>query len=206
MTGRATCGRAVYPRVCGGNNFDGLASATPNGLSPRVRGKREGILQRPRRLGSIPACAGETNVRVSPEEKSAVYPRVCGGNDARAVAMTAAEGLSPRVRGKPPYAPGFPAAEGSIPACAGETRSPETGRRLGRVYPRVCGGNQPSSTHSRGAGGLSPRVRGKPFVVQVNRFLQGSIPACAGETEKDRSVCRHKKVYPRVCGGNFRAA
>ena len=71
-------------------------------------------------------------------------------------------GLSPRVRGKPFFDEWAGVVGGSIPACAGEA-----GRRLacgviGWVYPRVCGGSGPAIIFTSPAGGLSPRVRGKP--------------------------------------------
>ena len=70
--------------------------------------------------GSIPACAGEpcTHPNYRPAER--VYPRVCGGTSIRAVACVTDVGLSPRVRGNPPYLGGTLGTEGSIPACAGE--------------------------------------------------------------------------------------
>ena len=56
-----------------------------------------------------------------------------------------------------------PAARGSIPACAGETlRRAQHGHGAG-VYPRVCGGNFLDALAHPAAGGLSPRVRGKPL-------------------------------------------
>ena len=76
----------VYPRVCGGN----FASDTPvlrvNGLSPRVRGKPTSSQPCGACPGSIPACAGETCWSFPSQRHMAVYPRVCGGNNAIASA------------------------------------------------------------------------------------------------------------------------
>ena len=46
-------------RVCGGTGATSVETAKENGLSPRVRGNRGIALASDRRIGSIPACAGE---------------------------------------------------------------------------------------------------------------------------------------------------
>ena len=56
----------VYPRVCGGSKFINDNWGNAEGLSPRVRGKRDGGRRPQRGERSIPACAGEAqpfNVR-----------------------------------------------------------------------------------------------------------------------------------------------
>ena len=92
--------QAVYPRVGGGNGAAFAWSGQDWGLSPRGRGKR--IVNPPgkRRVRSIPAWAGETNLgRAEPTEKE-VYPRVGGGNGRRRGMNGGRRGLSPRGRGK----------------------------------------------------------------------------------------------------------
>ena len=131
----------VYPRVCGGNcSIKGEVPASA-GLSPRVRGKRP----LPSRIGvstrSIPACAGETGTNHRKPPESEVYPRVCGGNGLFPSEGLFEQGLSPRVRGKRFSKRAIGGIPGSIPACAGETRSCNRLRPAGTVYPRVCGGN-----------------------------------------------------------------
>ena len=49
----------VYPRVCGGTASLARRSASPAGLSPRVRGNRAFVESGAGGAGSIPACAGE---------------------------------------------------------------------------------------------------------------------------------------------------
>ena len=111
----------VYPRVCGGNNMIPEIWHARLGLSPRVRGKLNAARAGKRIEGSIPACAGETPIAANNVHSNAVYPRVCGGNTTEDIDTSDTEGLSPRVRGKPPPdAPILPMPR-SIPACAGET-------------------------------------------------------------------------------------
>ena len=69
----------VYPRVCGGTGARTTGARPGGGLSPRVRGNRRHRARPPRRLGSIPACAGEPSATSTCRPVNRVYPRVCGG-------------------------------------------------------------------------------------------------------------------------------
>ena len=133
-------GRKVYPRVCGGTVSQAMRDASYRGLSPRVRGNRRRAGRGGQGLGSIPACAGEPPCGGVLHSDRPVYPRVCGGTQIPNGPRHTAEGLSPRVRGnrRIPVVSVFPT--GSIPACAGEPRTPPTPRLSPKVYPRVCGG------------------------------------------------------------------
>ena len=162
----AAAGNRVYPRVCGGNTDVAGAMAQTDGLSPRVRGK-------------LPAASN----LVSP---FTVYPRVCGGNNYTWLDGGDSRGLSPRVRGKLSPADPAVAAQGSIPACAGETYSIYRYPQIWEVYPRVCGGNREKRLKPAPKDGLSPRVRGKPSPSTGYTNWRRSIPACAGETNEAR--------------------
>ena len=154
---------AVYPRVCGGTVYNYIRAYLSEGLSPRVRGNRNLVKIKPRRIRSIPACAGEPSaLRIRPD-MSGVYPRVCGGTAKPASSKSCAAGLSPRVRGNPTEEVESSHNIGSIPACAGEPLYNSANSRMGRVYPRVCGGTTSGSRLSRRVSGLSPRVRGNPL-------------------------------------------
>ena len=94
-----------------------------------------------------------------------VYPRVCGGNWPTLQGDPRQQGLSPRVRGKLNRRRAFAEITRSIPACAGETHKADRSRCRSEVYPRVCGGNPLWLSYTVSPGGLSPRVRGKPFRI-----------------------------------------
>ena len=112
--------QSVYPRVCGGTVVNSRYSRDVGGLSPRVRGNRSRrALASPLR-GSIPACAGEPNLRYAPCPPPGVYPRVCGGTPRINPAASSWSGLSPRVRGNPSSRSTRRTSRRSIPACAGE--------------------------------------------------------------------------------------
>ena len=112
----------VYPRVGGGNTASCAFTPTRPGLSPRGRGKHGQLRVHPDQAGSIPAWAGETDNALEEAAQNMVYPRVGGGNNGSLVRRLRRNGLSPRGRGKRPGMDTWAAAEGSIPAWAGETR------------------------------------------------------------------------------------
>ena len=191
----------VYPRVCGGTAPACEAAAMRKGLSPRVRGNPDDLVDDVRPAGSIPACAGEPRSSSTSTLASWVYPRVCGGTHVRQDQFASMAGLSPRVRGNRRKSPQGRLQCGSIPACAGEPRRGSAGTARGGVYPRVCGGTRLALLRGQRVRGLSPRVRGNldARICDVRRL--GSIPACAGEPPDDARQKPRRRVYPRVCGG-----
>ena len=200
-TGR--CALRVYPRVCGGTYGRWYYQVNKWGLSPRVRGNPYQLNQRLSGRRSIPACAGEPHASLLVSTTLSVYPRVCGGTTVRLSRKLHPTGLSPRVRGNRETYRGQMVHWGSIPACAGEPpKSMEIEIGLG-VYPRVCGGTGELGFSSHPYWGLSPRVRGNRYRVNLVRFQRRSIPACAGEPDTASSVSISRSVYPRVCGGTL---
>ena len=156
----AGCRSRVYPRVCGGTIRGLVLMIYWLGLSPRVRGNRQGSAGRLRAMGSIPACAGEPASRRVRAQKDQVYPRVCGGTERFVSLATSLRGLSPRVRGNRTHFLLVALKIGSIPARAGEPRSSCPASYPPGVYPRACGGTLHRRFGSIQACGLSPRVRG----------------------------------------------
>ncbi len=140
----------VYPRVCGGTVYPRVCGGTSQGLSPRVRGNRYGILDRNNKRGSIPACAGEPSIPACAGEPRRVYPRVCGGTKVEPRFEPATRGLSPRVRGNRTMPTPLAPARRSIPACAGEPGLYPILQRRVRVYPRVCGGTGAACSPAKG--------------------------------------------------------
>ena len=175
------CQGWVYPRACGGTRPYPAHFHPAEGLSPRVRGNRDGRLPRWRRPRSIPARAGEPLLAASAAPARRVYPRACGGTVWERKSDLPTPGLSPRVRGNHGAVGDGPPAE--------------------RVYPRACGGTRRTAHRSARCWGLSPRVRGnrtQNFVVDGG---VGSIPARAGEPTHSLSTHWLCSVYPRACGG-----
>ena len=70
-----------------------------------------------------------------------------------------------------------------------------------RVYPRVGGGTGKLLALQIAVQGLSPRGRGNQLHYLCPRSVERSIPAWAGEPDKDIAIGRVNWVYPRVGGG-----
>ena len=155
--------------------------------------------------GSIPAGAGEPTFVRGFRRFAGVYPRGCGGTEHDADPDTPATGLSPRVRGNQPHTGEQTAAGGSIPAGAGEPRARDERLTAEGVYPRGCGGTLSHRNPANPAAGLSPRVRGNRRGQQCGTGFEGSIPAGAGEPSCRRRRGGTRPVYPRGCGGTYRA-
>ena len=96
---RIGCATRVYPRECGGTPWVTASACAGEGLSPRVRGNQVPIVVRLRRVGSIPASAGEPPPCAPRQDVHQVYPRECGGTENAAARRLPGAGLSPRVRG-----------------------------------------------------------------------------------------------------------
>ena len=191
----------VYPRVCGGTLYGSVNLSTLIGLSPRVRGNLDFVGDSRDVNGSIPACAGEPLVVLPLALAVRVYPRVCGGTPDHINVATTRGGLSPRVRGNRMVSISTSYRKGSIPACAGEPRTPSAAGNAAGVYPRVCGGTVKEHRIKTPVSGLSPRVRGNRLPKSPARTPAGSIPACAGEPLGAMVGTGIMGVYPRVCGG-----
>ena len=65
----------------------------------------------------------------------------------------------------------------------------------------MCGGYAACLLLPDQALGLSPRVRGILPQDIIDEAMEGSIPACAGDTIHEFDLFFATKVYPRVCGG-----
>ena len=177
--------------------------STPDGRSPRVRGRPAGEDGQLFSVGSIPAGAGETVLDDEHGAMEQVDPRGCGGDDSRLRAFFRVSGRSPRVRGRPGHHRATTHPGGSIPAGAGETR--EWHIVLARIVvdPRGCGGDSSSMAAATTSQGRSPRVRGRHAGSGPPRTQSRSIPAGAGETADPPATESWKRVDPRGCGGDF---
>ena len=131
----------VDPRMRGGDgrNRDGFVAVA--GRSPHARGRPHRFI--PRRVvgGSIPACAGETRLSPGWRWPGRVDPRMRGGDTIARQAKSGSAGRSPHARGRH-HAGRVPDVDGgSIPACAGETTGTKLWSAVGKVDPRMRGGD-----------------------------------------------------------------
>ena len=148
---------SVHPRVCGEHiSFLHLVQEM-GGSSPRVRGTLFQIFRTTLGLRFIPACAGNTIMKVTISHVSPVHPRVCG-NTITLSKRDSSVTVHPRVCGEHCIWPEVK----RIPACAGNTLKLVPPVVSIPVHPRVCGEHKFLLTDHSNGDGSSPRVRGTP--------------------------------------------
>ena len=159
----APCARrsSVHPRVCGADIERTRSSRARYGSPPRVRGRPHFEHVEAGRLRFTPACAGQTRDALSPSQRRAVHPRVCGADSMRNGVWTARRGSPPRVRGRRLRFQFHTLVERFTPACAGQTCRSGGGLAGGTVHPRVCGADFANRLSIQTKGGSPPRVRGR---------------------------------------------
>ena len=130
---------SVHPRVCGELACSGTGPFWSTGSSPRVWGTPFDI---PRLMcwnRFIPACVGNSMIRLISSCQGSVHPRVCGELPCPGTAGRTAVGSSPRVwgthcrSGRPRSTARF------IPACVGNSFAIFRMAVIFAVHPRVCG-------------------------------------------------------------------
>ena len=131
----------VDPRVRGGDPRNSAQSSSSKGRSPRARGRPLEYDLSCGRVGSIPACAGETGQVAVRRQHFRVDPRVRGGDIRESVFHAGFQGRSPRARGRHCLKIFGKRPGGSIPACAGETGAISRHLTRRQVDPRVRGGD-----------------------------------------------------------------
>ena len=151
--------------------------------------------------GSIPARAGEPSTNLPYRRAWRVDPRASGGAAVSRRAVDLVSGRSPRERGSLLGNERQRAAEGSIPARAGEPGNVGTAAAISWVDPRASGGAAGQRWGRTAAGGRSPRERGSLHKHPAIHFLDGSIPARAGEPGSCRPRSTANRVDPRASGG-----
>ena len=91
----------AHPRAGGENGKHPYSMSSPQGSSPRGRGKRAHDYRLSTSVRLIPARAGKTGVRGGRPELRPAHPRAGGENTTETSTLPDFEGSSPRGRGKP---------------------------------------------------------------------------------------------------------
>ena len=89
-----------------------------------------------------------------------------------------------------------------IPARAGKTPPRRRASGASSAHPRACGENTRKTTQASDGPGSSPRVRGKPHVLDDLGVEPRLIPARAGKTGLQVQDGPHHGAHPRACGEN----
>ena len=155
---------------------------TPNGSSPRMRGKPGWSAQRQDNRRIIPAHAGQTSNIAFSCANCSDHPRACGANVPFSAVCLVDSGSSPRMRGKLGDAFGERMAERIIPAHAGQTFALMVLGMVPPDHPRACGANCSFWFFLSGCSGSSPRMRGKRTRRCRRAATRRIIPAHAGQT------------------------
>ena len=115
------CTRWDHPRACGEHWQVAVWRGCGVGSSPRLRGTPVGHFRGDRRIGIIPALAGNTPATPTTTPTRRDHPRACGEHKSVALYVRQYVGSSPRLRGT--HARFLPARtrRGIIPALAGNT-------------------------------------------------------------------------------------
>ena len=175
------------------------------GLSPLTRGNRASMDGQLPSDGPIPAHAGEPHSRSGCSALTRAYPRSRGGTAPIWFSAALVTGLSPLTRGNQVVVDDGLAAQGPIPAHAGEPRGLTGGASMWGAYPRSRGGTAITVKCVASRYGLSPLTRGNRRYPAANRSAWGPIPAHAGEPCMPCSGCRRCRAYPRSRGGTAQA-
>ena len=199
-SGSRMIGMGDHPRVCGEHKVDDSTGEGAWGSSPRMRGTLRRAFRKFRRLGIIPAYAGNTQP-VSPcRQCNRDHPRVCGEHAISPPEICLITGSSPRMRGTLGCHERPCIRLGIIPAYAGNTRTVRAGCRYVGDHPRVCG-EHPAAMQAIGeVWGSSPRMRGT--LPHSRSWIEhhGIIPAYAGNTSPPMKRTVRARDHPRVCG------
>ena len=151
-----------HPRVCGEHEQCAPPVVVLVGSSPRMRGTLRRAFRKFRRLGIIPAYAGNTRPSSSRPVPGRDHPRVCGEHHCKKRIDQGQTGSSPRMRGTLQTWLGGLVFRGIIPAYAGNTLCGYRGHGLAWDHPRVCGEHWTLNLSVTSWPGSSPRMRGTP--------------------------------------------
>ena len=111
-------------------------------------------------------------------------------------------GSSPQVRGRLHSEVAHAAADGLIPAGAGQTAWGHPWRDFGGAHPRRCGADPGILRTTHTARGSSPQVRGRRRSGIPPVRLVGLIPAGAGQTLPSQYRRYAVRAHPRRCGAD----
>ena len=133
--------KTVYPRLRGGSAEVEGHIELPTGLSPPTRGIRLADAAWWAARGSIPAYAGDPNLKAHMIAAHKVYPRLRGGSPTDKSVQAGVNGLSPPTRGILGRRGCCMSGLGSIPAYAGDPPCYTQWLCVIWVYPRLRGGS-----------------------------------------------------------------
>ena len=165
-----------------------------------MRGCSYGVLFTTWREDVFPAYAGMFRSRMSNQQHSPSFPRVCGDVPPRLSTLNTAVEFSPRMRGCSHVNEHHFCEVYVFPAYAGMFRVVRHRHRNQHCFPRVCG-DVPLQIQVRFVfGAFSPRMRGCSHATRTVVDFTGVFPAYAGMFRFGAWRCTTLGRFPRVCG------
>ena len=193
-----------HPRICGEHTCDYVNANTTQGSSPHMRGTLNALSAATLKHGIIPAYAGNTIARPSPDSSAGDHPRICGEHANRWRCTALQEGSSPHMRGTLILLAAICSCAGIIPAYAGNTGQRSANAFGNRDHPRICGEHCGGECARHGWQGSSPHMRGTHCCWSTSVRNSGIIPAYAGNTRWVSIQPFTSWDHPRICGEHAR--
>ena len=128
------------------------------------------------------------------------HPRICGEHAETWIQSSLPQGSSPHMRGTRRTCAIRWYLRGIIPAYAGNTYCRTLKSYLLRDHPRICGEHRSESHEGQRRQGSSPHMRGTHADRKSKVYVQGIIPAYAGNTSGLFSGAIAGGDHPRICG------
>ncbi len=204
-TAFSTCSVApgpAHPRSRGADSAETGRVPAVRGSSPLARGgPRAAFHQRgSRRL--IPARAGRTGVLAYSGAGGLAHPRSRGADEFKTGDLAYGVGSSPLARGGLACSPTREPGVWLIPARAGRTPMREAVNACGAAHPRSRGADLGACSSLSRCTSSSPLARGGPPVFFGPSPSRGLIPARAGRTTANLSMCLTHRAHPRSRGAD----
>ena len=171
-----------HPRSRGVYMLNSAGSYPASGSSPLARGLPKAAASRAAGMGIIPARAGFTTVRTSPQCQMPDHPRSRGVYPLTPATTAEEVGSSPLARGLRHARQWIRRLPGIIPARAGFTPRRHQNYPTGSDHPRSRGVYASSPASHALARGSSPLARGLPADTKAHVDSPRIIPARAGFT------------------------
>ena len=171
-----------HPRMRGEHGEDPHEFRLAEGSSPHARGTLAFRVQLDKRLGIIPACAGNTRRIGVRSSNTWDHPRMRGEHEIDGHVVCRHMGSSPHARGTRPRSDCPAVRAGIIPACAGNTDYGCVGYAIVGDHPRMRGEHLSPARMISDEMGSSPHARGTRLQGPPAVRTAGIIPACAGNT------------------------
>ena len=189
-------------RVCGADPADSANVDADWGSPPRVRSRRNNLLQGSNPRGITSACAEQTSRAARCSSAWRDHLRVCGADWCEPCHRRPLSGSPPRVRSRRTVRCGSTCRGRITSACAEQTGPWGISIGVAGDHLRVCGADGKPYDRWEPGGGSSPRVRSRPHLGRGRGGRDRIISACAEQTSPRWTSVPAAGDHLRVCGAD----